>query len=392
MVLLNVGGIQVASAASIQIAGTSAQHLTTQQLTGAAQLAFGRRVWLLHDGGAAMGRRDFPARFEVLDVELLERRSPVSPLPHARPWQRPGWRREALAWMKAQIGGPVNGLAWVHTSDVGAVLTAQTGSGRVYLKAGEDGREARAAVQIAAQIPDLTPDILAADPERGWLLTRDAGSCLLESPELSHWPEAVWKLVRVQTEVQLKGLPVHPFAALPQQARALLAPEVLAHWGLTGEQQAQVRGLLPRLLTVHAQVSVLELPECACHGDFHPNNALVKGNRVRLFDGSEACTAHPFSDIGWFLAFVMHPMRNSLKLRQEHLNLGKTLWQLYLQASGTQTDLTWQDAALLALFHRAVVYDAKYRHWTGTLMGFVPQVTPYSLKMARRFGASGDPA
>ena len=177
---------------------------------------------------------------------------------------------------------------------------------------------------------------------------------------------------------------------MPQQARALLAPEVLAHWGLTGEQQAQVQNLLPRLLDIHAQVSALGLPECACHGDFHPNNALVQDEQVRLFDWSEACTAHPFSDIGWFLAFIMHPMRDGLKLRQEHPDLGEVLWELYLLESGLRTDLSWQDAALLALFHRAVVYDAKYRHWTGTLPGFIPQYTPYYLKMARRFGQSGD--
>ena len=337
-----------------------------------------------------MGRRDFPARFELLHGQRSGKHSQLPPLLRARPWQRPGWRGEVVNWMEAQIGNPVSGVAWVHTSDVGAVLTGQTDAGRVYLKAGEDGREARTAVQIAAQIPDLTPGILAAEPERGWLLTRDAGSCLLESSDLGHWQEAVRKLVRVQTEVRLEGLPVHLFAALPQQARALLAPEVLAHWGLTGEQQTQVQSLLPRLLDVHAQVSALGLPECACHGDFHANNALVQDDQARLFDWSEACTAHPFSDIGWFLAFIMHPMRDGLKLRQEHPDLGEVLWELYLLESGLRTDLSWQDAALLALFHRAVVYDVNYRHWTGTLQGFVPLVTPFALKMARRFGPSGD--
>ena len=161
---------------------------------------------------------------------------------------------------------------------------------------------------------------------------------------------------------------------------------------MTGEQQVQVQNLLPRLLDVHAQVSALGLPESACHGDFHPNNALVQDEEARLFDWSEACTTHPFSGISWFLAFIMHPVRRGLKLRKEDPNLGKTLWKLYLLESGLRTDLSWQDTALLALFHRVVVYDAKYHHWTGTLPGFVPQVTPYSLIMARRFGPSAFPA
>ena len=233
MVLLNADGLQVGSVLNVVVAGTS-----IRQLTQAAQTSFEREVWLLHDGGAGMGRRDFPARFELLDGKGFDEPSPspASPLPHARPWQRPGWRTEVVNWIEAQIGSPVSGVSWIHTFDVGAVLTAQTDTGRIYFKVGEDGREARAAVQIAARLPDLTPGILAADPERGWLLTQGAGNCLLESPDLGDWQEAVRKLVRVQTEVKLDRLPIHPFAALPQQARALLVPDVLAHWGLTGEQ------------------------------------------------------------------------------------------------------------------------------------------------------------
>ena len=311
----------------------------------------------------------------------------VPPLPGARPWQLPGWRGEVLAWTETQLGQPATELTWVHATDVGAVLTARVGDLQVYLKVGEDGREARAAMQFATQLPGLTPELLAADPQRGWLLTRGAGSNLLGSSELQHWEQAVRNLACLHRTVRFEGLSVHPFGALPELAGRLLAPEALSRWGLTDEQQTQVRQLLPRMLGIHRAVSDLGLLDCACHGDFHANNALVQGDEVRLFDVSEACTAHPFTDIGWFLAFIMLPTRADLPLRQQHPELGERLWAVYLTETGLHTTLPWQDVALLALFHRAVVYDARFRDWQGTLPKFRPQYVPYYLKLTRHFAS-----
>jgi Phosphotransferase enzyme family len=373
----------------VLLAGTSAQ-----QLQDAANAVSGCNAWLLHDGGAAMGRRDFPARFELLDCsENLDLGDLAPALMHARPWQQPGWRAEALEWMTDQLGSPLSGAAWVHTFDVGAVFTAQVGEQHVYLKAGEHRREARVAVQISAQQPDLTPTVLAADPERGWLLTLDAGQCLLESASLPDWPSAVQTLAQVHRTIKLAAVPRHDFGALPEQTESLLSANVLMAWGMSDETQQRLRALLPELRRIHRSIDALGLPECSCHGDVHANNVLVQsggagGRQVRLFDWSEAALAHPLTDIGWFLAFVMHPARRELPLRLAHPDLGDLFWTTYKAALGIETGLDWEEVALLALFHRAVVYDVRFRTWVGTLPGFRPNYVPYFLNMALRFGAA----
>jgi hypothetical protein len=41
---------------------------------------------------------------------------------------------------------------------------------------------------------------------------------------------------------------------------------------------------------------------------------------------------------------------------------------------------------LLALFHWAVIYDAKFRGWVGTISEFRPFIVAMSLNMTRHFG------
>ncbi|WP_424951802.1 phosphotransferase family protein [Deinococcus sp.] len=384
LVLLTPDGKTVARFADVQIMGTSAQHLTD-----GARTISGREVWLLHDGGIGTPWATGQARFEVLNsVNAAEEAAP--PLPGARPWQLPGWRGEVLAWMEARLGHALTEPAWVHTSDLGGVLTARVGRrSRVYLKALEDGREVRAASQIAAQMPALTPPLLAADPQRGWLLTADAGRGLNESAELRHWDEAVRRLAQLHREGRWAGLRVHPFGALPEQLKRLLTPVNLTHFGLNDEQQQRILGTLPRLLDLCREVAALGMPECACHGDLHANNVLVQGDTVRLFDWSEACTAHPLTDIGWFLAYVMLPIRSGWPLRQHWPDLGERLWTSYQAETGLDTTLSWRDLALLALAHRAAASEIRFRGWRGTLPGFRPLIVPYVLKLIRHFVPSG---
>ena len=378
MLLVTPTGQEVARAKGVRLVG-----MTLFDLTEAARATFCQNVWLLHDGGAGMGRRDFPARFEALDTPDAPG-APAASVAGARPWQQAGWRGEVLPWLETALGERVQRLAWISTYDLGGVMSVRTTTGSYFFKTDEDGREARAAVQVAAQLTGKVPEVLAADLERGWLLTWDAGSRLLESGELNHWLSAVRKLAKLHCEVRLTGVPTHRFADLPGQWAALLSPAGLSDWGLDETTQSQILALLPLVMGIHGAVIGLQLPEVACHGDFHANNVLVKdlvlvqGDSVSLYDFSEAGLAHPFTDIGWFLAFALHPGRE-VAVRHSHSDLGEQIWATYQQALGVQTGLSCRDVALLALFHRAAVYDARYRNWTGTLPGFRPQFAKYAL-------------
>ncbi|WP_189088367.1 phosphotransferase [Deinococcus ruber] len=377
-VLLNSGGREVARLERLEISQESAQALTQ-----AVEQRWGQAVWLLHDGGLELGRRGTAARFEVQG-----KGGAVLPgVPNDRPWQRPGWRAQIGAWLETELNESPQRLTVIHASDIGCVLSMETGQGRRYFKAGEDGREVRAALEAARLFPTLTPEILAADEQRGWLLTRDAGVCLLTSVRLDDWRGGVARLTQVQQGASFAGVPIHRFAELPARAEALLLDTAaLTHWGLNTEQLRFVQALLSPFWAAYEHVAALGLPDTPAHGDFHPNNVLIDAEGVvRLFDWSEGCTQHPLLDLGWLLAFVQHPARAEHPVRMALPELAQTLWRDWLSAWKLTTALRWQDAALVALIHRAVVYDARYRSWTGSVPGFRPQFTPYYLNMARHF-------
>ena len=381
--LLDPQGRQLA-----RLHGLSVTDASSGALTAAVETRTGQPAWLLHDGGLMMGRQTFPARFELPGAVGGGARVPE--LPHARPWQRAGWRGAVSEWLADQRGEADVPLTPVHAFDTACVLQVGDGSSDqgAYFKAGEDRREVRAAAFLARAQPDLLPELLAADQERGWLLTRDAGTSLLGSERLADWRGAVALLTGFQRRGQsLPGAAFHPFGALPAQVAALLADEeVLIGWGLKAEQLPEIQALRDPFLAAHARLSRLGLPERPAHGDFHPNNVLVDAaGRVRLFDWSEHGVQHPLLDLGWLLAFAAHPARAELPYRLALPQLIGTLWDDVKAAWRLETGVGWQDVSLVSLLHRAAVYAALYRDWLGTVPGFRPGYTGYYLKSARHF-------
>ena len=61
-------------------------------------------------------------------------------------------------------------------------MRVETSDGVVWFKANSAAhrQEAEATALLARVHPELLPELLAVDPERGWMLTRDAGTRLRE--------------------------------------------------------------------------------------------------------------------------------------------------------------------------------------------------------------------
>lgn len=126
-------------------------------------------------------------------------------------------------------------------------------------------------------------------------------------------------------------------------------------------------------------VRALGLPPSPAHGDAHPMNAITGCGGV-WFDWSEACVAHPLLDSGWFLAWLTHPGRGTLPLRQTHPDAATELWQTYLQASTLPKSTDPKGAMTLSLVHRALAYHKRFRTWQGTVPGWRPEYVPYYLR------------
>ena len=145
--------------------------------------------------------------------------------------------------------------------------------------------------------------------------------------------------------------------------------------------------LVPRVEEAHSRVAALGLPDLATHGDAHPMNALSGPAGSLWFDWSEAGVAHPFLDAGWFFAWFGHPAKANLPVRREHPDAVGQLWAQYLDAlEAREAERALPDAVLLALVHRAVAFDQRFRDWQGTVPGWRPQYVPYYLRLALRAG------
>ncbi|MPY68099.1 phosphotransferase [Deinococcus sp. SDU3-2] len=369
----------------------SATQLSVSGLQVYVRELSGLDAIVLHDAEALFRQPSPTVRMEALtSVQGLPTATCITDLPpHARPWQQPGWFTQAAAWLLGAVhasGDTATGpVRQISTYDLACVLYVETAAGGAYLKAGDGSREAAVTTRLAALQPELTVPVLRAALSRDWLATRAGGQRLSEVAELNPWQEAVTHLAAIHREVDpsvLRGLgcPEFPFRRLVEELEALVKSEALTRvWDQDEATRTRLREALPTIRQAHGRILALDLPERTVHGDAQPMNALVGADGVRWFDWSEAGVAHPFLDIGWLLAWVS--LRPSLPVRTTHPQLVETLWEDYLRALGTaKTGAAWQDARLLALAHRVLAYEQRFRSWEGTVSGARPYV-PYYLKL-----------
>src|SRR5262249_27065282 len=131
--------------------------------------------------------------------------APARGRPHD--WSRPGWRDEALAWVGAHFDRrgwpPVTKVVQVRAWEFSQVLVLETSVGQFYFKARPASCAHEAAVTqcLATRRPDRAPDVIAIEPDCGWLLMRaTAGRGLMEVGDLDCWTSAATALAEMQID------------------------------------------------------------------------------------------------------------------------------------------------------------------------------------------------
>jgi len=201
--------------------------------------------------------------------------------------------------------------------------------GTVYFKAVARGlaHEVGLTCLLAKLRPGSMPDVLAADPARGWLLLDEGGLRLREilqaSPGLERWQATLGRYAGLQiemaehsAEILALGVPDRRLAVLPR-LYAQLVESPLAN--VEGIPEALTPGERARLADMKAVVEALcaELADCGVpeslnHGDFHDGNIFIRDEQIVFVDWGDASLAHPF----FSLRTALVSMENTLGLAE----------------------------------------------------------------------------
>jgi Phosphotransferase enzyme family len=292
-------------------------------------------------------------------------------------WSRPGWLAEAAQWMRTHMtaAGYVDPEApRIHQLwGISVVLSAASPTGRAFLKCSGDRfrHEGRVTQALADRSPGYLPDVLAIEPDRGWMLMGD-----LDAPLLGDQPESAWALgldalaalqqmwLGRSDELLAAGAEPRPLSQLAEWVRGTaldaglmgrFAPEVHDAWLAAAPAMADACLTLDRIGPGPSLV----------HGDFHPWNVAAGHAGTRIFDWTDAAVGHPFLDLVTYIMRTGDPARRG-QLLQRYLGL----WSRHLSSHDLQA------AGQLALVVGAL-YQA-YNYWE-----LIPTVMPEDLAQLR---------
>jgi hypothetical protein len=198
-----------------------------------------------------------------------------------------------------------------HARAWSSAIRFETTGGRLWFKVNGVGtwHEPALVQLLSARLPDLVPEVLAVDVDRGWSLTRDGGPMLREvfAPELSWEPweglvaryaEAQLRLAGDREAVLATGVREVSPRTLPELARSLLeelvavAPE---GGGLAAEDARRLAQALPQLDTWCAELDASGIPSTVQHDDLHSGNVCWAGSvaSARVIDWGDASWGFP---------------------------------------------------------------------------------------------------
>jgi hypothetical protein len=190
-------------------------------------------------------------------------------------------------WIRAYVE-PTGAIETVHERPWSRVLLVPTAAGDLFFKvnAPRFAHEARVIDALARLRPELVPELVAVDLERGWMLLADAGDRLRERPDAAVWP----RLLTDYAELQIAAVADADalLAAGVPDARLARLPVLYEEAG--GRDAALVEELC-------AALGETGLPATIQHDDLHDGNVFVHGGRYRIMDWGDSVVSHPFVSI-----------------------------------------------------------------------------------------------
>ena len=281
-------------------------------------------------------------------------------------WLRPGWDREADAWILAaleRLGSEATGpVEHVRDFPWGAIRRVPTTDGVVWFKEGPPALafEPALTMLVARRRPDFVPTVLAADDAR--MLTADAGRPLREVLEQGadgpDWHGIVRELAELQIEAAADAEELLAVGAPDRRPERLAA----AAAELIDRSSDALFGFLPLLPRIEGLVEELgdAVPLSVSHEEVQEQNVVVSDGRPVLLDWAEVSVSHPFAGLLMTLRRAVEAPgvepggREVLALRDAYLEP----WTRF--APPAELRRVFDAAYLLGMVSRALTWQAIY--------------------------------
>jgi aminoglycoside phosphotransferase (APT) family kinase protein len=271
-----------------------------------------------------------------------------------QPWQREGWFDRASAWID-EVQPDVTEVRQFATWCVSCILRVTSPRGRSWCKAvpAHWAREATVTAVLADLLPGMTPQVLALDAERGWMLLEDLDGVPADTLPVAERIVALGAMGELHraaadlTDGLLAGgcLDRRPNVLSDQIAALAQDPTV----PITGDLGERLRAAVPRLQELCAEMAGAPIQSTLVHGDLHAGNLMRVADRFVVFDWSDACIADPFVDVLMFLTRMPEGAELRATCRERYLDA----WPGLTRAEVARYV---EMAEPLAAMHHAVTY------------------------------------
>jgi hypothetical protein len=211
-------------------------------------------------------------------------------------------RSAAESWIEANVS-PIGAIELTHERAWSTVLRVPLAEGTAWFKACSRAQafEPPLTATLAGRWPDVVPEVLAVDEDRGWLLLADAGTRI---GDLGN-PPALWlevlpayaELQRGETEHAWSHL-AHGVPDLRTDTLAVRYAELLeADLPITSEESEELRHFEATFDELSRQLALGGIPDTVQHDDLHMNNVYVRDDRLRVLDWGDSSISHPFASL-----------------------------------------------------------------------------------------------
>jgi hypothetical protein len=199
-------------------------------------------------------------------------------------------------WVESQVR--VTGeIEERHVRPWSTVRFVPTDGGPLWLKESRDGFAYEAALLelIHPLAPDLVTDVVALEPEAGWVLMRDAGERARERP--LDWGEVLERYAHLQLATAPLVDDLLEIGVFDLRWPALLRRFDDLVETIGAETGARLSERLPEIVERLSFIESSPLGVTLDHGDLHDGNVFSRNGHARILDWGDANVAHPFNSL-----------------------------------------------------------------------------------------------